>query len=801
MEIQLSHFPNCITTTPEKTITLDDFLYHIQTGVYEEEILHYRKKIKEFGKEGATPKRFKKHHIPAVTFAGTFEKRQANGLLTPSNSIIIDVDNWPNPHQLKEKLSIDPHLLAAFISPGGEGLKLVFKVNFNALDKDYKQKYHNVLTYLQETSGLPLATRENPIGLDPVCADVGRLCLYSADPEMYLNTNAKVLNLHHEPKTMKIQDNLNAAYTFLKKRVNCHDIQDQIEAITRQIESRMLDITTGYHNWLSIGFALESELAEAGKDYFHRISQYHPNYNHAQCNKQYFYIQKSKGTGITIKTFFHKAKEHGLDISSAELDNELNYYANHKEVKQDLEELEEEEVTDQPWAAPTEPPSFPLHVFPQEIADFIQASADSINCPSDFIAIPMLTTLGIAIGTSRTIEIKKGWKESPRIYSAIVAEPGSRKTPALNLATSPVLQLQREYASTYYQKKKAYEQELISYERKMQSNQPTEIRPAQRPVPPKMKQLTTNDATMEALSSLLRINPRGILFEQDELAGWVKSMNQYRGGKGSDQEKWLSFWSGKQTIINRKGDDEPLVLTDPFINVTGCIQPDILSELSDGKNNGFLDRILFTYPATKKLTYSEAEIPQHLLTNYQNCFQELMALKPSSTDKYNEHPISLPFSPDAKKEWVQWITLHYAERNHPDFPWYLNGIWAKLEAYTARFALILELTSNPATTTISPQSIFSAAQLTNYFKAHAFKVYQELNSSPADKRITKAIQWIKKKGGAVTLRQCYSNKIAGCKTKEQAESLFQQMKQRGVAKFKSQNGKVGSQGIKKLVLI
>ena len=54
------------------------------------------------------------------------------------------------------------------------------------------------------------------------------------------------------------------------------------------------------------------------------------------------------------------------------------------------------------------------------------------------------------------------------------------------------------------------------------------------------KKAEISDATIEALTSLLQKQPQGVLFIQDELIAWVKGMNQYRQGNGSDMEKWLS---------------------------------------------------------------------------------------------------------------------------------------------------------------------------------------------------------------------------------------------------------------------
>lgn len=71
----------------------------------------------------------------------------------------------------------------------------------------------------------------------------------------------------------------------------------------------------------------------------------------------------------------------------------------------------------------------------------------------------------------------------------------------------------------------------------------------------------------------------------DELASWFKNFNRYN--KGSEQEFWLSVWSGNTVKVNRKTSDQyniPL----PFISVAGTIQPGVLNELADNRTeNGF----------------------------------------------------------------------------------------------------------------------------------------------------------------------------------------------------------------------
>lgn len=161
--------------------------------------------------------------------------------------------------------------------------------------------------------------------------------------------------------------------------------------------------------------------------------------------------------------------------------------------------------------------------------------------------------------------------------------------------------------------------EQAAWEKRLKSGRANVEDKPEKPVEPVVKQICTTDSTIEAMSVMLANNPAGILFEQDELAAWVQSMNMYRGGLGADRQKWLSFWSGKDEIINRKGSLKPLILQNPYICMTGGIQPGILPKLlsiESGKDDGFVDRILFCFPNPTRRQWTDKNIVDERLNLY-----------------------------------------------------------------------------------------------------------------------------------------------------------------------------------------
>ena len=131
----------------------------------------------------------------------------------------------------------------------------------------------------------------------------------------------------------------------------------------------------------------------------------------------------------------------------------------------------------------------------------------------------------------------------------------------------------------------------------------------EQPEAPTMGRSVASDTTIEALVSILEDNPRGLLVHKDELTGWVRSMDQYKGGKGSDRQHWLSLWSNDEVVVDRKSRmGEPIVLAKPFVSLFGGIQPAMLSELGGGSEDGLMDRFLFAYPQARLVRFNDHEI-------------------------------------------------------------------------------------------------------------------------------------------------------------------------------------------------
>ncbi len=261
-------------------LALPAVLEQIQNGRYRVQIENLRVLL-HAGKEKEY--NIKKKSLPAFTPSATFQGgRKMEFLQEYTGFIILDFDKIPDDQLsiIKSAAVASPFTYACFISPGNNGLKILIRTD--AKLENHTAAFNELKLYYEDLLNFPI---------DPSGKDVTRLCFFSYDPELYINSSSETLSTR---TTM---------------------IDNDIINVVNQLEQHQIDLTNDYKDWLNIGFALADGLGEGGREYFHRISQISTKYEKSSCDNQFDKCVKSKNSGVSAKTLFYLAKQHGIDIS------------------------------------------------------------------------------------------------------------------------------------------------------------------------------------------------------------------------------------------------------------------------------------------------------------------------------------------------------------------------------------------------------------------------------------------------------------------------------------------------------
>lgn len=385
-----------------------------------------------------------------------------------------------------------------------------------------------------------------------------------------------------------------------------------------------------------------------------------------------------------------------------------------------------------PWVLP-QATEFPVDAMPTACRPLIEESEKALGCAPELVALPMLAVLSSAIGTGRVVEIKGGWREWAALFMAVVASPGAMKTPAAKVAKKPAFDRQRKLGKSYAEDKEDWKREVRQWEVEKREAQKNSEPAPEEPEAPTMSRCVASDTTVEALVGILEDNPRGLLLHKDELAGWVRSMDQYKGGKGSDRQHWLSFWSCDEVVVDRKSRmGEPLIVAKPFVSLFGGIQPAMLGELGAGAEDGLMDRFLFAYPAPRQVRFTEDEISAQAEARYTALYEKLADLTLATDEHGDPNPKPLKLTREARSLFAERVDSLGAEMLMPGFPSRLEGVWSKLRGHLARLSLVLAVCrcveNGVREERVEREDIEAASALLGYFAAHARRVYEELST-------------------------------------------------------------------------
>lgn len=134
-----------------------------------------------------------KQKLPAICFSGTFNKRDDKSIVEHSGFICLDFDGYDTDSDMnsdKDLMSKDRFTYSAFVSPSGNGLKVIVKI---PKDVDNHKRYFNALE-----------VHFNSEYFDKTSKNISRVCYESYDPDIYINKDSDVWDTMHEDEYVEM---------------------------------------------------------------------------------------------------------------------------------------------------------------------------------------------------------------------------------------------------------------------------------------------------------------------------------------------------------------------------------------------------------------------------------------------------------------------------------------------------------------------------------------------------------------------------------------------------------------------
>jgi hypothetical protein len=430
---------------------------------------------------------------------------------------------------------------------------------------------------------------------------------------------------------------------------------------------------------------------------------------------------------------------------------------------------------------------FPVDALPDVLATFVAETADAIGCDPAYVALPLLTVAGAAVGTTRRLELKAGYSVPAILWSAIVGESGTSKSPALRSVLEHVRGRERRLREEYALDRRDHEAAVEAYEKERSAWRASKAAgdPPERPAEPVGRRCLVSDVTVEALALKLADNPRGLLLARDELAGWLGSLDRYasKSGGGSDESFYLSSYNGESHAVDRRtGDRREVYVAQAALWITGTIQPAILRRAlgTERRESGLLARLLLTAPPARPATWSEREVCPLTRQYLHDTLGRLYELEPDVDADGREEPRLVRLTPEAKAAYVEWHDQHGEELAE------LTGdraaAWSKLRETAARLALVIHAVRVSAGDVddedVDKASMDCALRLAEWHKGETRRVYAILGQSDeeaarrqSDDRLA---AWIGRHGGTVRPRDLVS-RCRWLRTSDEAEAALRRL--------------------------
>ena len=348
-------------------------------------------------------------------------------------------------------------------------------------------------------------------------------------------------------------------------------VEEDVERIVREIEQRTIDIAPNYKDWVELGFALVDGLGENGREYYQRISRFHPTYQRENTDKQYTHCLQATGHGITIRSFFHLANQAGISLSSPDKEH-LSILPNIQNGKTDKWIKSEEEL-----------PAFPECVF-ENLPSFLSEVVNNSISADDRDTILIGSIVCLSVCFNNVCGVYDERIVYPNLYLFVVADAGMGKG-ALTLCRELVAPINRNLHELSKRMEQEYRDAMNAYIKGKKAGGMT------MPTEPPMRMLIipANSSASSFLKILGDNDGIGLLFESegDTLSQTLKS------DYGNYSDVLRKAFHHELVSLSRRKDREYCEVSNPRVSVALAGTPEQVKRLIPDAENGLMSRFCF----------------------------------------------------------------------------------------------------------------------------------------------------------------------------------------------------------------
>jgi hypothetical protein len=245
-----------------------------------------------------------KAQLPAVCFGARLKTRKsgvaaAEKILAESGVVCLDFDGVEDPEAAKAKLSRSHHVLAAFVSPSGSGVKALVPI-LGPFQAHWRALAH-------------WAWSEHGLTADEARKDVCGLCYASHDPAIWVAPDPAAVvpfaGIMEEPRPVRQAHDLPG-----RSPQDGEVLADFLDSRAAEAAIARLDPDMEYSEWIEVGQAIHCQFGGGGQGlalwdaWSVRGSKYAGTEDVAK------HYQSFRSSGVTFRTVLKKALDAGYEM-------------------------------------------------------------------------------------------------------------------------------------------------------------------------------------------------------------------------------------------------------------------------------------------------------------------------------------------------------------------------------------------------------------------------------------------------------------------------------------------------------